>query len=128
MQNYLFPLWVALGGALGSLCRYGTTIYMARMAGTYFPFGTLAVNGAGSFLIGLLSVLLVKAYPNPAAAAFLITGFLGGLTTFSSFMNETMQYLQADDILQGFLYLFLQLAGGLLFVMLGWFIGTRVFL
>ena len=65
MQNYLFPLWVALGGALGSLCRYGTTIYMARMAGTYFPFGTLAVNGAGSFLIGLLSVLLVKAYPNP---------------------------------------------------------------
>ena len=123
MQNYLFPLWVALGGALGSLCRYGTTIYMARMAGTYFPFGTLAVNGAGSFLIGLLSVLLVKAYPNPAAAAF-----LGGLTTFSSFMNETMQYLQAGDILQGFLYLFLQLAGGLLFVMLGWFIGTRVFL
>ena len=119
MQNYLFPLWVALGGALGSLCR---------MAGTYFPFGTLAVNGAGSFLIGLLSVLLVKAYPNPAAAAFLITGFLGGLTTFSSFMNETMQYLQAGDILQGFLYLFLQLAGGLLFVMLGWFIGTRVFL
>lgn len=92
MQNYLFPLWVALGGALGSLCRYGTTIYMARMAGTYFPFGTLAVNGAGSF------------------------------------MNETMQYLQAGDILQGFLYLFLQLAGGLLFVMLGWFIGTRVFL
>ena len=51
MQNYLFPLWVAFGGALGSLCRYGTTIYMARMAGTYFPFGTLAVNGAGSFLI-----------------------------------------------------------------------------
>ena len=77
MQNYLFPLWVALGGALGSLCRYGTTIYMARMAGTYFPFGTLAVNGAGSFLIGLLSVLLVKAYPNPAAAAFLITGGCG---------------------------------------------------
>lgn len=43
-------------------------------------------------------------------------------------MNETMQYLQAGDILQGFLYLFLQLAGCLLFVMLGWFIGTRVFL
>ena len=94
MQNYLFPLWVALGGALGSLCRYGTTIYMARMAGTYFPFGTLAVNGAGSFLIGLLSVLLVKAYPNPAAAAFLITGFLGGLTTFSSFSAEITLLLQ----------------------------------
>ena len=61
MQNYLFPLWVALGGALGSLCRYGTTIYMARMAGTYFPFGTLAVNGAGSFLIGFLS----KPTPTP---------------------------------------------------------------
>ena len=98
MQNYLFPLWVALGGALGSLCRYGTTIYMARMAGTYFPFGTLAVNGAGSFLIGLLSVLLVKAYPNPAAAAFLITGFLGGLTTFSTFTAEIGTLLQEQRI------------------------------
>lgn len=129
MQNYLFPLWVALGGALGSLCRYGTTIYMARMAGTYFPFGTLAVNGAGSFLIGLLSVLLVKCLsqsrrclPSSSQASSAAS------PPFSSFMNETMQYLQAGDILQGFLYLFLQLAGGLLFVMLGWFIGTRVFL
>ena len=98
MQNYLFPLWVALGGALGSLCRYGTTIYMASMAGNYFPFGTLAVNGAGSFLIGLLSVLLVKAYPNPAAAAFLITGFLGGLTTFSTFTAEIGTLLQEQRI------------------------------
>ena len=119
MQNYLFPLWVALGGALGSLCRYGTTIYMARMAGTYFPFGTLAVNGAGSFLIGLLSVLLVKAYPNPAAAAFLITGFLGGLTTFSTFSAEVVERLLAGQPTLAIGLATVHLAGSLLATYLG---------
>ena len=89
-MNYVYPLLVAAGGALGALCRYMTTLALAGWAGTAFPYGTLAVNGAGSFLIGLLGVLLSRVYPLPGAAAFLITGFLGGLTTFSSFMNETL--------------------------------------
>ena len=127
-MNYVYPLLVAAGGALGALCWYMTTLALAGWAGTAFPYGTLAVNGAGSFLIGLLGVLLSRVYPLPGAAAFLITGFLGGLTTFSSFMNETMQFFLGGNPAEGFLYLFLQLAGGLLFVMRGWFIGTRVFL
>mgnify|MGYP000685932053 CR=1 FL=1 len=91
-MNYVYPLLVAAGGALGALCRYMTTLVMAGWMGTSFPYGTLAVNGAGSFLIGILGVLLSRVYPLPGAAAFLITGFLGGLTTFSSFMNETCSF------------------------------------
>ena len=55
-MNYVYPLLVAAGGALGALCRYMTTLALAGWAGTAFPYGTLAVNGAGSFLIGLLGV------------------------------------------------------------------------
>lgn len=57
MMNYVYPLLVAAGGALGALCRYMTTLVMAGWMGTSFPYGTLAVNGAGSFLIGILGVL-----------------------------------------------------------------------
>lgn len=53
-MNYVYPLLVAAGGALGALCRYMTTLVMAGWMGTSFPYGTLAVNGAGSFLIGIL--------------------------------------------------------------------------
>ena len=100
-MNYVYPLLVAAGGALGALCRYMTTLVMAGWIGTSFPYGTLAVNGAGSFLIGILGVLFSRVYPLPGAAAFLITGFLGGLTTFSSFMNETLQLWASGRWLEG---------------------------
>lgn len=128
MPSYVFPLLVAAGGALGALSRYGATLLLTKLAGPFFPYGTLAVNSAGSFLIGLLGVLLARVYPIPGAAAFLITGYLGGLTTFSSFMNETMQFFLGGNPMEGFCYLFLQLAGGLLFVSLGYFLADRLFL
>lgn len=126
MPSYVFPLLVAAGGALGALSRYGITLLVTKLAGPFFPYGTLLVNSSGSFLIGVLSLLLVRVWPIPGAAAFLITGFLGGMTTFSSFMNETLQFFLAGDILQGLLYLFLQLTGGLLFVALGYFLASRM--
>ena len=121
-------LAVGLGAAFGAWARWllGLALNPLFIA---LPLGTLAANLLGGYLVGVAVGLFHLNTHFPLAwKLFAITGFLGGLTTFSSFMNETMQYLQAGDILQGFLYLFLQLAGGLLFVMLGWFIGTRVFL
>ena len=119
MSSYLTPLLVALGGALGALTRYTVTLLAASFLGSSFPYGTLLVNGAGSFLIGLLAFFFTQHFPSPLASAFLVTGFLGGLTTFSSMMNEIMQFFLAGHLLEGCTYLFSQLLIGLLAVFAG---------
>ncbi|WP_329756300.1 fluoride efflux transporter CrcB [Allisonella histaminiformans] len=86
---------VAVGGALGSVLRYILSQLAAQTLGTTFPYGTWVVNAVGSLRIGFLAVGLTRCAKNPVVAALLITGFLGGFTTFSSFMNETMQYMMA---------------------------------
>jgi CrcB protein len=87
-------LWVAVGGALGSVARYGCSTAAWRWLGAGFPYGTLFVNVAGSFAIGLLAAL-VAADGRPLlgndARAFLLVGVLGGFTTFSSFSLETLE-------------------------------------
>jgi CrcB protein len=86
-------LWVALGGALGSVARYAVSLGAVRWLGAGFPWGTLLVNVAGSFAIGLLAAL-ATADGRPAlgadARAFVMIGILGGFTTFSSFSLETL--------------------------------------
>ena len=126
MSHYTLPLCIALGGAAGSLCRYGMTILMSQMMGTTFPYGTWCVNALGSLLIGFLGFFLTKISPSPMAAALLITGFLGGFTTFSSFMNETLQFLLTGHYFTAFTYLACQLFTGLLFVFLGYFLANQV--
>lgn len=87
-------LWVALGGALGSVGRYAVSGIAVRWLGAGFPYGTLFVNVTGSFTIGLLAAL-VAADGRPSlgadARAFLLVGVLGGFTTFSSFSLETLE-------------------------------------
>ena len=87
-------LWVALGGALGSVARYACSTAAARFFGAGFPYGTLFVNVAGSFAIGLLAAL-VSADGRPSlgvdARAFVLVGVLGGFTTFSSLSLETLE-------------------------------------
>ena len=82
-------LQVAAGGALGAVLRLGVTLGMARVAGPGFPLGVLTVNVLGSFLIGVLVVLSFHRgadHLNP----FLVTGVLGGFTTFSTFSLEAL--------------------------------------
>lgn len=126
MSSYLTPLLVALGGALGALTRYTVTLAAASFLGSSFPYGTLIVNGAGSFLIGLLACCFTQHFPSPLASAFLVTGFLGGLTTFSSMMNEIMQFFLAGQLLEGCAYLLSQLLIGLLAVFAGYFLMSRI--
>ncbi|SMO54090.1 CrcB protein [Balnearium lithotrophicum] len=86
-------LYVGLGGFFGALSRFFISGFAQKLAGTTFPVGTLTVNVLGSFLIGLL-VLLFENLIAPEWKAFFITGFLGALTTFSTFSYETTVLIQ----------------------------------
>jgi len=95
-MNALHPLLlVAIGGALGSMARYGAASAVNRFAQSAFPWGTLAVNIVGSFLIGLLMVVLFKAGEwRESGRLLLVTGVMGGFTTFSSFSWETWKLIE----------------------------------
>ncbi len=82
-------LQVALGGAIGSALRYGVNVSAGRAFGTGFPWGTLIVNVVGSFVMGLL-VVLVAEKGGMKFTPLLMTGILGGFTTFSAFSLDTM--------------------------------------
>ncbi|MCS6771857.1 MAG: fluoride efflux transporter CrcB [Kiritimatiellae bacterium] len=84
-------LLVFIGGGLGSLARFGTAVLSARWFGTSFPWGTAIVNLAGCFLIGLVYGIAERtSWIGPGARLFVMTGFLGGLTTFSAFAVESV--------------------------------------
>ncbi len=86
-------LYVALGGAIGSVGRAAVSAGMARLAGPAFPWGTLAVNVLGSFVIGLFGTLTLSDGRFPVASdwrAFVMIGICGGFTTFSSFSLQTL--------------------------------------
>lgn len=89
-------LMVALGSALGGVARVALSGAIFRRWGTSFPWGTLAVNLTGCFLIGVfLSWAEVRFRLSPEARLFLMAGFCGGFTTFSTFALETTQLLKA---------------------------------
>ncbi|RME89909.1 MAG: fluoride efflux transporter CrcB [Verrucomicrobia bacterium] len=93
-------LWVALGGALGSLARFGCSGWVARAFGETFPWGTLTVNVAGSFIIGLLATVggpEGRWLMPPAQREFLWVGMCGGFTTFSSFSLQTLNLMQDGE-------------------------------
>ena len=108
-----------LGCACGGAFRFAITTYVNKLG--HFPNGTLSVNLIGCFLIGIVSTVLTEYAKgaSPYISLLLTVGFLGGLTTFSSFGNETMLLLRAGDIAAAFLNVALNTLGGLLAVWLG---------
>lgn len=95
-MNVFMPwLLVALGGALGSVARYAGSTAVNRWAGMPFPWGTLFVNIVGSFAIGAVMAWVMRAgEAREAARLLLVTGILGGFTTFSSFSFETWRLIE----------------------------------
>jgi fluoride exporter len=88
-------LWICLGGAAGTGARYLLSGWALAVLGTSFPFGTLAVNVIGSFLVGLLmQVGLATPLMSPTLRLALTTGVMGGFTTYSTFNYETIRYFQ----------------------------------
>lgn len=99
-------LLVALGGAVGTSLRYGVGLGMARWLGTAFPFGTLAANVLGSFLLGLLMVAWPERPILGVEAKLVIgTGMMGGFTTYSSFNLETLRLAEQGEWSKCGLYL-----------------------
>lgn len=97
---------VAIGGALGSVCRYGLAHWATLMFGRAFPYGIFAANVVGSFLIGLLMMLIVHKWQLTDPWRLLIlVGFLGGFTTFSSFSLDAVQMLMDQLWLKSILYM-----------------------
>ncbi len=87
---------VALGGAIGASLRYGANLGIGRLLGAAFPWHTLAVNVIGSALMGGLMVLLAHR-GQQQLAPFLMTGILGGFTTFSAFSMDTISLAQRGE-------------------------------
>lgn len=95
MSNLLL---VGAGGAIGSMVRYLVGLWTLHRWGPGFPWGTLGVNITGSFLIGLLAELIMRKFGASAELRlFLITGVLGGYTTFSAFSLDTITLFERGD-------------------------------
>jgi fluoride exporter len=90
-------LLVMAGGCIGALSRYAVSLLAAQLFGTKFPWGTLIVNLSGCFLIGLSFALADRGLNimNPSVRLFFVTGYLGALTTFSTFGLETVNSMRA---------------------------------
>ena len=113
-------LWVCLAGAMGTGARYLVAVWAGSRFGTVFPYGTLIVNVAGCFLIGLLMQLALNLPGFPVNLRFaLTTGFLGGLTTYSSFAYETTKLAEDGAHGTAALNLAVTTVGGLGAVVLG---------
>lgn len=119
-------LWVALGGAIGSISRFGLGEAMLRLTGPRFPWGTLLINVLGSFVIGYFGALSTANGRLPAPEeirAFVLVGFCGGFTTFSAFSLQTLLLFRSGAALLGGLYIVGSVALCLAVVWLGILLG-----
>ncbi len=116
---------IACGGAVGSVLRYWMSIGVYSLLGRDFPYGTLAVNVLGSFIMGFLAMFFVERFVEVAAdlRSLLLIGFLGGFTTFSSFSIETLNLLESGELIRAVLNIGLSLGLCLMAVWLGAKIG-----
>ena len=114
-------LIVGIGGAFGAMARYGVGLFAIKNLGASFPFGTIIVNIAGSFLMGLLIAWLARRTGGSSneLRLFLATGFLGGFTTFSAFSLDTITLYERGDLGQAAIYVGLSVIASILALVAG---------
>ncbi|ABC91017.1 probable integral membrane protein (possibly involved in chromosome condensation), CrcB family [Rhizobium etli CFN 42] len=99
-------LLVAVGGAIGSVLRYFVGQWALRLMGPAFPWGTLAVNVVGCFVIGVFAELVTRKFnASVELRLLLITGFLGGFTTFSAFSLDAISLFERGEAVAGGIYI-----------------------
>jgi CrcB protein len=120
-------LYVLAGGGLGSLARYLSTQFINSSAAAKFPFGTLFVNCLGALIIGFLINIFDVFSLKIGWKLFLITGFLGGYTTFSTYSLETAQFFMSGNIKYAVINILSNNVLCILFVLLGIWLNKSIF-
>jgi CrcB protein len=124
MRAYLA---IAIGGTLGCWARYGMTVLIQAIYGRDFPYATLSINILGSFLMGFLFIETIERLTvGPHFRIALLTGFLGGFTTFSTFAMETLLLAEQGDGGKSVLYVGLSVGLGLLAAFAGAYIARNL--
>ncbi len=127
MQRYVRAMitvfWVALGGAIGAAGRYLVAMQTLRFFGPGFPWGTLTVNIVGSLAMGFLAGLFAyRMHVSPEIRMFLMTGILGGFTTFSAFSLDVSVLMERKDYMMSAFYII----GSISLSVAALFIGLRL--
>ena len=105
-MNLTLLLFIGAGGFFGAISRFLIATNVQKLSGSFFPYGTLSVNVLGSFIIGFAAMFFAQSV-QPEYKAFVITGFLGALTTFSTFSLENVNMLQDGEFTSFGLNIFL---------------------
>ncbi|MEJ7620406.1 MAG: fluoride efflux transporter CrcB [Aquificaceae bacterium] len=123
----VFLLAIAIGGAVGSVLRFLVSKFIQTRVGIEFPVGTLLVNLSSAFLIGFFFAFFVERLDlSPNLRALLITGLLGGYSTYSTLFYEAYYMLFNGEWLKALLYLLISNGLGLLFVAIGYGLGKML--
>jgi CrcB protein len=118
---------IAIGGAMGCLARYAQTHLVQIVYGRDFPFATLSINVMGSFFMGFLFIeTLERLTLSPPLRAGLLTGVLGGYTTFSTFEMEAVLLAENGEFVKAALYVFLSIGVGFLAAFSGAYIARNL--
>lgn len=120
-------LYIAGGGALGAVMRYLVSTSVHQILGRGFPYGTLTVNVFGSLLMGFLYIMLIERSSLGAEwRAFILIGFLGAFTTFSTFSIETLNLVEDGAMASAFANIFISVSTCLVATWLGIIIGRQL--
>jgi CrcB protein len=126
MTIFLHLLGVGIAGGLGTIARYGISLGSSALFGPQYPWGTFLANMLGCLLFGLISGFASSSLVSPAWKILLLTGFLGGFTTFSAFAFENQQFLLHGQWSQFALHFIGQNVLGVLLVLLGLHLATCI--
>lgn len=120
-------IFIAMGGAIGAVLRYGASLSVYSLMGRGFPYGTLFVNVTGSLLMGLLGVMMLERFnTGPEWRAAVLVGVLGSFTTFSTFSIETLNLLEQGDVMRAVANIVLSVLVCLAAVWFGVLIGRQI--
>lgn len=120
---------IGLGGSLGAMARFSVVNWLNRLHGSSFPWGTFTVNVAGSFIMGLAFVLFTIKYPQVPGSyrSFIMVGFLGAFTTFSSFSLELLSLFQQHFMTIALTYALASVVVCIVAVTAGYALGRIIF-